>query len=165
MTPAGIEPKTLRFVAQRLNSCATAVPKTNDTDRKYNKSTFSCCHCDIIITPTCFSSRPPYSGSLTPSQTRLCFILIAVFYRHKLYHNASVCGDCCGSPMMSVDCRNVVVVGRLQIINVVFQKKLRDCLSTCVVFGISCPDTLTEVFFLGKFEKLRKGFIGLLDSS
>jgi len=26
MTPAGIEPETYRFVAQRLNHCATAVP-------------------------------------------------------------------------------------------------------------------------------------------
>jgi len=26
MTPAGIEPATHRFVAQRLNHCATAVP-------------------------------------------------------------------------------------------------------------------------------------------
>jgi len=26
MTPAGIEPATFRFVAQRLNHCATAVP-------------------------------------------------------------------------------------------------------------------------------------------
>ena len=28
MTPAGIEPATLRFVAQHLNHCATAVPRT-----------------------------------------------------------------------------------------------------------------------------------------
>jgi len=28
MTPSGIEPATFRFVAQRLNHCATAVPKT-----------------------------------------------------------------------------------------------------------------------------------------
>jgi len=28
MTPAGIEPATFRFVAQHLNHCATAVPKT-----------------------------------------------------------------------------------------------------------------------------------------
>ena len=27
MTPSGIEPATFRFVAQRLNHCATAVPK------------------------------------------------------------------------------------------------------------------------------------------
>jgi len=27
MTPAGIEPVTFRFVAQRLNHCATAVPE------------------------------------------------------------------------------------------------------------------------------------------
>ena len=26
MTPSGIEPATFRFVAQRLNHCATAVP-------------------------------------------------------------------------------------------------------------------------------------------
>jgi len=26
LTPAGIEPETFRFVAQRLNHCATAVP-------------------------------------------------------------------------------------------------------------------------------------------
>jgi len=29
LTPAGIEPATFRFVAQRLNHCATAVPKRN----------------------------------------------------------------------------------------------------------------------------------------
>ena len=29
LTPAGIEPATLRFVAQRLNHCATAVPPLN----------------------------------------------------------------------------------------------------------------------------------------
>jgi len=28
MTPSGIEPATFRFVAQHLNHCATAVPKT-----------------------------------------------------------------------------------------------------------------------------------------
>ena len=28
MTPAGIEPATFRFVAQRLNHCATAVPQS-----------------------------------------------------------------------------------------------------------------------------------------
>ena len=28
MTPSGIEPATFRFVAQRLNHCATAVPTT-----------------------------------------------------------------------------------------------------------------------------------------
>jgi len=27
MTPSGIEPTTFRFVTQRLNHCATAVPK------------------------------------------------------------------------------------------------------------------------------------------
>jgi len=30
MTPAGIEPATFRFVAQLLNHCATAVPRTID---------------------------------------------------------------------------------------------------------------------------------------
>jgi len=28
LTPAGIEPATFRFVAQHLNHCATAVPKS-----------------------------------------------------------------------------------------------------------------------------------------
>ena len=28
MTPAGIEPATFRFVAQHLNHCATAVPRS-----------------------------------------------------------------------------------------------------------------------------------------
>jgi len=28
MTPSGIEPATFRFVVQRLNHCATAVPKS-----------------------------------------------------------------------------------------------------------------------------------------
>ena len=29
LTPAGIEPATLRFVAQHLKHCATAVPKAD----------------------------------------------------------------------------------------------------------------------------------------
>ena len=31
LTPAGIEPATFRFVAQRLNHCATAVPRPPST--------------------------------------------------------------------------------------------------------------------------------------
>ena len=31
MTPAGIEPATFRFVAQRLDHCATAVPTMDST--------------------------------------------------------------------------------------------------------------------------------------
>ena len=34
MTPSGIEPATFRFVAQRLNHCATAVPENNSVLRK-----------------------------------------------------------------------------------------------------------------------------------
>jgi len=39
MTPAGIEPATFGFVAQRLNHCATAVP-ANDTVPKVNPTHF-----------------------------------------------------------------------------------------------------------------------------
>jgi len=35
LTPAGIEPATFRFVAQRLNHCATAVPHFRE-DSKLN---------------------------------------------------------------------------------------------------------------------------------
>ena len=36
MTPAGIEPATFRLVAQRLNHCATAVPKhTTYSEREF----------------------------------------------------------------------------------------------------------------------------------
>ena len=34
MTPAGIEPATIRFVAQHLNHCATAVPHVQYPIRK-----------------------------------------------------------------------------------------------------------------------------------
>ena len=34
MTPAGIEPATFRFVAQRLNHCATAVPLGKKVQRR-----------------------------------------------------------------------------------------------------------------------------------
>ena len=36
MTPSGIEPATFRFVAQHLNHCATAVPRTIVSTGKYN---------------------------------------------------------------------------------------------------------------------------------
>jgi len=35
MTPAGIEPATFRFVAQHLNHCATAVPRTSVSNLFY----------------------------------------------------------------------------------------------------------------------------------
>jgi hypothetical protein len=34
MTPFGIEPATFRFVAQRLNHCATAVPNLKEAKKK-----------------------------------------------------------------------------------------------------------------------------------
>ena len=37
MTPHRIEPATFRFVAQRLNQCATAVPTPYKTSAKQNK--------------------------------------------------------------------------------------------------------------------------------
>ena len=37
VTPAGIEPATFRFVAQRLNHCATAVPQRSLQLRGKNK--------------------------------------------------------------------------------------------------------------------------------
>ena len=40
MTPAGIEPATFRFVAQRLNHCATAVPMKHSVDTKILTSEF-----------------------------------------------------------------------------------------------------------------------------
>ena len=45
-TPSGIEPATFRFVAQRLNHCATAVPSNtcvnlNSTLPRYNKTSVS----------------------------------------------------------------------------------------------------------------------------
>jgi len=36
MTPAGIEPATIRFVARRLNHCATAVP--TDIHKKHKNA-------------------------------------------------------------------------------------------------------------------------------
>jgi len=35
LTPAGIEPATFGFVAQRLNHCATAVPDTHNTTLQF----------------------------------------------------------------------------------------------------------------------------------
>ena len=35
LTPAGIEPATFQFVAQHLNHCATAVPRSNTFRRTY----------------------------------------------------------------------------------------------------------------------------------
>ena len=34
LTPAGIEPATLRFVAQHLNCCTTAVHRLNTSERE-----------------------------------------------------------------------------------------------------------------------------------
>ena len=37
MTPAGIEPAIFRFVAQHLNHCATAVPRSEDNTGSNHK--------------------------------------------------------------------------------------------------------------------------------
>ena len=62
MTPAGIEPATFRFVAQRLNHCATVVP------------TFSVTSCIIFRICWQFSTLLVYSNWLGMSLSN-CFDL------------------------------------------------------------------------------------------
>jgi len=50
LTPAGIEPATFRFVAQRLNHCATAGPKFITLSNKISDSVPTCTYAHTMLT-------------------------------------------------------------------------------------------------------------------
>ena len=58
MTPAGIEPATFRFVAQRLSHCATAVPIS---PRSFHILKGKCRYDTIKLTPQEYASYPTAS--------------------------------------------------------------------------------------------------------
>ena len=110
LAPAGIEPATYRFIAQRLNQCATAVPilsrETNSNDKKVSCRllmwntwclTLEATRQNVFVTCFNIKSRFPLvnGGTAVAQWLRCCAInrkvtgsipagFIGIFYWHKI---------------------------------------------------------------------------------